>query len=58
MSEESFSPQFGSPFRVVVDFCEESGIKFRPEPDAQGVFFSMRGEMAIYDVALLVTHDE
>jgi hypothetical protein len=43
---------------VVVDFCEESGIKFRPEPDVQDVFFSMRGEMAIYDVALLVTHDE
>ena len=58
MNEESFSPQFGSPFQVVVDFCEESGIKFRAEPDAKGVFFSMRGEMAIYDVALLVTHDD
>ncbi len=58
MSDESFSPPFGSPFRVVVDFCEESGIKFRAEPDAKGVFFSMRGEMAIYDVALLVTHDD
>jgi hypothetical protein len=58
MSEESFSPQFGSPFQAVVDFCEEAAIKFRSEPDVKGVFFSMRGEMAIYDVALLVTHDD
>ncbi|MBU3666163.1 MAG: hypothetical protein FGM15_09875 [Chthoniobacterales bacterium] len=58
MSDESFSPQFGSPFQVVVDHCEEAGIKFRAEPDVKGVFFSMRGEMAIYDVALLVTHDD
>ena len=58
MSEESFSPQFGSPFQVVVDFCEESAITFRSEPDTKGLFFSMRGEMAIYDVALLVTHDD
>ena len=58
MSKESFSPQFGSPFQVVVDHCEEAGIKFRAEPDVKGVFFSMRGEMAIYDVALLITHDD
>jgi hypothetical protein len=58
MSEESFHPQFGSPFQVVVDFCEEAGIKFRAEPDIKGVFFSMRGKMAIYDVALLVTHED
>jgi hypothetical protein len=58
MSDESFSPQFGSPFQVVVDHCEEAGIKFRAEPDVKGVFFSMRGEMAIYDVALLVTHED
>jgi hypothetical protein len=58
MSEDNFSTQFGSPFQVVMDFCEESGIKFRAEPDVKGVFFSMRGQMAIYDVALLVTHDD
>jgi hypothetical protein len=58
MSDESFSPQFGSPFQVVVDHCEESGIKFRAEPDVKGLFFSMRGEMAIYDVALLITHED
>jgi hypothetical protein len=58
MSDESFSPQFGSPFQVVVDHCEEAGIKFRAEPDVKGVFFSMRGEMAIYDVALLITHGD
>lgn len=58
MSDESFSPPFGSPLQVVMDFCEESAIKFQSEPDAKGVFFSMRGEMAIYDVALLITHDD
>ena len=58
MSDSDFTPVFGSPFQVVVDYCESAEIKFRAEPDVKGVFFSMRGEMAIYDVALLVTHED
>lgn len=58
MSDESFSPEFGSPYQVLVDHCESAGLKFRAEPDVKGVFFSMRGEMAIYDVALLITHED
>jgi hypothetical protein len=58
MSDHSFSSQFGSPFQVLVDHCESADIKFRAEPDVKGLFFSMRGEMAIYDVALLITHGD
>jgi hypothetical protein len=58
MSDNDFTPVFGSPFQVVVDYCESAEIKFRAEPDVKGVFFSMRGEMAIYDVALLITHED
>ena len=58
MSDNDFTPVFGSPFQVVVDYCESAEIKFRAEPDVKGVFFSMRGAMAIYDVALLITHED
>ena len=58
MSDHSFSSQFGSPFQVLIDHCESAEIKFRAEPDVKGLFFSMRGEMAIYDVALLITHGD
>jgi hypothetical protein len=58
MSDSDFSPEFGSPFQVLVDHCESAEIKFRAEPDVKGLFFSMRGEMAIYDVALLITHGD
>ena len=58
MSDSDFSPEFGSPYQVLVDHCESAEIKFRAEPDVKGLFFSMRGEMAIYDVALLVTHED
>lgn len=58
MSDESFSPEFGSPYQVLLDHCENAGIKFRAEPDAKALFFSMRGNLAIYDVAFLITHDD
>ena len=58
MSDHSFSSQLGSPYQVLVDHCESAEIKFRAEPDVKGLFFSMRGEMAIYDVALLITHGD
>ena len=58
MSDSDFSPEFGSPLQVLIDHCESAEIKFRAEPDIKGLFFSMRGEMAIYDVALLITHED
>lgn len=58
MSDSNFSPEFGSPYQVLLDHCESAEIKFRAEPDVKGLFFSMRGEMAIYDVALLITHED
>jgi hypothetical protein len=58
MSDESFSPEFGSPYQVMVDHCESAGLKFRQDPEAKALFFSIRGQMAIYDVALLITHED
>lgn len=58
MSDDHFSPEFGTPFQVLVDHCESAGLKFKADPEAKGVFFSVRGDAAIYDVALLVTHDD
>jgi hypothetical protein len=54
MSDSDFSSEFGSPYQVMVDHCESAGLKFRQDPDAKAVFFSIRGQMAIYDVAFEV----
>lgn len=58
MSDENFTPQFGTPFQLLVDHCESAGLKFKADPESKGVFFSVRGDTAIYDVALLVTHED
>ena len=58
MVDDNFSHGFGSPYQVVLGHCESVGIKFRAQPDLKGLFFSMRGDLAIYDVALLITHED
>lgn len=56
MPDSDFSPEFGSPYQVMVDHCESAGLKFRQDPDAKAVFFSIRGQMAIYEVAFFISH--
>jgi hypothetical protein len=58
MSDHNFSPQFGSPYQVLLDHCEAGDIKFRAEEDLKGVFFSVRGKAANYDLALFITHND
>lgn len=58
MSDNSFSSQFGSPYQVLIDHCEAGDIKFRAEEDLKGVFFSVRGAAAVYDLALFITHND
>jgi hypothetical protein len=59
MSDSEFSPSaFGSPYQVMVDHCESAGLKFRQDHEGKALFFSIRGQMAIYEVALLVTHED
>jgi hypothetical protein len=58
MSDNSFSSQFGSPYQVLIDHCEAGDIKFRAEEDMKGVFFSVRGQAANYDLALFITHND
>ena len=58
MSDSDFSPEFGSPLQVLIDHCESAEIKFRADEDLKGVFFSVRGQAANYDLALFITHND
>lgn len=58
MSDSDFSPEFGSPYQVLIDHCEAGEIKFRADENLKGVFFSVRGEAALYDLALFITHND
>ena len=58
MSEDNFPSGFASPYQVVLDHCNNGGLKFRADEEHKAVFFSVRCEAASYDVALLVTHDD
>lgn len=57
--EDFAAPEFRSPYQILLDHCESGeGLKFRAEPDLKGVFFMVQGQAAIYDIALLITHDD
>jgi hypothetical protein len=58
MSDSEFSSSFGSPYQVLVDHCESAGLRFRQDPEAKALFFSIRGNLAIYDVALFISHGD
>ncbi|MFM8808054.1 MAG: YbjN domain-containing protein, partial [Chthoniobacterales bacterium] len=58
MSDSEFSSEFGSPYQVLVDHCESAGLQFRQDPEAKAIFFSIRGSLAIYDVALFISHGD
>lgn len=58
MSDENFSQGFGTPYQAIIDHLEAGELKFRAVPEHKAAFFSVRGEAALYDVWLLVTHDD
>ena len=58
MSDESFSPQFESPFQVLVDHCEAKEINFRTIPEHKAVFFSLHGKVAAYEVTFFISHGD
>ncbi|MFM8720308.1 MAG: YbjN domain-containing protein, partial [Chthoniobacterales bacterium] len=58
MSDSEFSPSFGSPHQALIDYCEAADTKFSVNEDLKGVVFSMRGEVALYDLGMFITHDE
>lgn len=58
MSDSNFSPGFGSPYQALIDHCEAAELKFCAYEEMKGVFFSVRGEAAIYDLALFITHKD
>lgn len=58
MSDENFSPQFGTPYQAIIDHLEAGDIRFRADEEHKSAFFSIRCDAATYDVVLLVTHDD
>lgn len=58
MSENNLSPEFRKPFQVLVDHCEEAELQFSADPEDKSIFFLIRGELAVYDVALLITPED
>jgi hypothetical protein len=58
MSEESFSPQFGSPFQALIDYCEETQIRYQLGVEEQSIQFGMVGAVANYMCQWRVSPDE
>ena len=58
MSDENFSPQFGTPYQAIIDHLEAGDIRFRADEEHKSAFFSIGCDAATYDVVLLVTHDD
>jgi hypothetical protein len=58
MSDESFSPQFGSPFQALIDYCEETQIRYQLGVEEQSIQFGMVGAVANYMCQWRVSPDE
>jgi hypothetical protein len=58
MSDDSALPEFGTPYRVLIDHCEAKEINFRTMPEHKAVFFSLHGNVAAYEVTFFISHDD
>jgi hypothetical protein len=50
--------EFGSPYRLLLDHCESGDLKFHAVDELKAIFFAVRGESAVYDIALMITHND
>lgn len=60
MSDDT-TPSFrelGSPYRTLLDHCESGDLKFHAVDELKAIFFAVRGESAVYDIALMITHND
>ncbi len=58
MSDESFSPEFGTPYQALIDHCESLDLNFQAIHEHKAVRFSVQGKAALYDVTWIITHGD
>jgi len=52
------SREFGSPYQILLDHCESGDLKFHAVDEHKTIFFAVRGEFAVYDITLMITHND
>jgi hypothetical protein len=58
MDDDTSLPEFGTPFRVLIDHCESKNLSFRIFEEHKTVAFTLHGEVATYDIGMFVSHDD
>lgn len=58
MPDDSHSPDFGSAFRALVDYCEENDIRYQLGAEEQAIHFTMVGAVANYGCHWRVSPDD
>jgi hypothetical protein len=58
MPDDSPSPEFGSAFRALIDYCEETQIRYQLGVEEQSIQFGMVGAVANYMCQWRVSPDE
>jgi hypothetical protein len=58
MPDDSPSPEFGSAFRALLDYCEENEIRYQLGVEEQSIQFGMVGAVANYMCQWRVSPDE
>jgi hypothetical protein len=58
MSEENYSPGYGTPFDALVAHFEENNIRFNTDSEKKSVAFFITGDCAVYNCHLQITHDD
>ncbi len=58
MSEENFSPEFGTPYQALIDHCESNKLRFTTNAERKAVMFSMCRDAAVFNCLLQITHDD
>jgi hypothetical protein len=55
---ESSASDFGTPFRALLDHCENKGLKFRASPKKKRITLNLCRRHALYNCSLQITHDD
>jgi len=55
---ESSSSDYGTPFRSLLDHCEQNNLRFRADPDHKSVHFSMCWNIAVYGCTMRISHED
>ena len=55
---ESFASDFGTPFRALLDHCENKGLKFRANQKKKRIMLTLCRRHALYNCNLQITHKD